>query len=59
MIIHNLTGLVNGFAVIDSEELKSDDPQPIISGLTHDQAEREFLRIKKEKEAAGNCVLQD
>ncbi len=57
-LIKNMTGLANGFAIIKAEEL-FDDPQPILSGLTLDQAEREFLRLKKEKETAGNRVLQD
>ena len=58
LIIKNMTGTRNGFAVIDSEELKREDPRPIITGLEYDQAEREFLRIKKEK-ASGDSVLQD
>lgn len=59
LIIKNMTGTRNGFAVIDSEELKREDPRPIITGLEYDQAEREFLRIKKEKETSGNSILQD
>lgn len=58
LIIKNMTGTRNGFAVIDSEELKREDPRPIITGLEYDQAEREFLRIKKEK-ASGDSILQD
>ena len=58
LIIKNITGTRNGFAVIDSEELKREDPRPIITGLEYDQAEREFLRIKKEK-ASGDSILQD
>lgn len=51
IVIKNLTGLPNGYAIIESEDAKREDFQPIISGLTYDQAEREFLRIKKEKAA--------
>jgi hypothetical protein len=58
LIIKNLTGKSNGFAIIDTEELANDNPKPILSGLEYNQAEREFLRIKKEK-ATGNSVLQD
>ena len=59
IVIKNVEGTINGFALYYKEDLKLEDPQPIISGLTHDQAEREYVRIKKEKEAAGNSVLQD
>jgi hypothetical protein len=59
LVIKNLTGLPNGYAILDDKELKREDPDHIISGLTYDQAEREFLRLKKEKEVGGNCVLQD
>ena len=59
LIIKNMTGTRNGFAIIDSKELKCENPTPIITGLEYDQAEREFLRIKKEKETARNSILQD
>ena len=58
LIIKNMTGTRNGFAIIDSKELKCENPTPIITGLEYDQAEREFLRIKKEK-ASGDSILQD
>lgn len=58
IVIRNTTGLVNGYALFYEEDLKLEDPQPIMSGLTYDQAEREYLR-RKEKETSGNGVLQD
>lgn len=59
MIIKNLTGQYNGYAIIISKDINYDDPKPIMSGLTYDQAEREYLRIKKEKETSGDGILQD
>ena len=52
-----MTGLHNGFAIIDVKDKIHGEPKIIMSGLEYDQAEREFLRIKKE--TLGNSVLQD
>ena len=57
--IVNRTGTHNGFAIVEEKDKVYGDKNTIMSGLTYNQAERELLRIKKEKETVGDSILQD
>ena len=61
VVIKNLKVLYNGYAIVEEGVLINGEPQIIMSGLEYEQAEREYLRIRKEKEkeALRNGVLQN